>query len=87
MNEDVLMGEDGFHPWLAELGAYVVGALEPDEAEALRRHLAGCPVCRAEYQDLHSAAGLLAEVPGEAFEAAGGHGPDPAAWQIDAAYD
>lgn len=74
MNETVPTGEDGFHPWLAELGAYVVGALEPDEAEALRRHLAGCPVCQAEYQDLNSATALLAEVPAEAFESAGGIG-------------
>lgn len=77
------MNEEEFHPWLAELGAYVVGALEPDEAEAMRRHLATCPVCQAEYQDLNSSAALLAEVPAEAFEAVGGLGahPDPAGWE------
>jgi anti-sigma factor RsiW len=81
MNESVPMGEDAFHPWLAELGAYVVGALEPDEAQELRRHLADCPVCQAEYQDLSSAATLLAEVPAEAFEPAAGFGADPAGWE------
>ena len=31
-----------------ELGAYTLGALEPDEAAAVRRHLAVCPECAAE---------------------------------------
>lgn len=78
------MNEEEFHPWLAELGAYVVGALEPDEAVAMRRHLAACPVCQAEYQELNAATALLAELPAEAFEAAGGAGapgPDPAGWE------
>ena len=30
----------------------VLGALEPDEAEAVRNHLAGCPRCRREHADL-----------------------------------
>ncbi|WP_034262912.1 anti-sigma factor family protein [Actinospica robiniae] len=81
MNESVPTGEDGFHPWLAELGAYVVGALEPDEARELRRHLADCPVCQAEYQDLTSVTALLAEVPAEAFEPAAGFGADTASWE------
>ena len=31
-----------------DVAAYVLGALEPDEAEAFRRHLADCPECREE---------------------------------------
>jgi anti-sigma factor RsiW len=38
------------------LGGYVLGALEPDEAEAVRAHLPGCPACAAELA-------LLAELP------------------------
>jgi anti-sigma factor RsiW len=88
------MTEEEFHPWLAELGAYVLGALEPDEADSMRRHLATCPVCQAEYQELNPVVGLLASVPAEAFEAADGvagagatsgavrtAGPDPAMWE------
>jgi predicted anti-sigma-YlaC factor YlaD len=38
--------------WRNDIGAYAVGALEADEPAAVSRHLAGCPACRAEYQDL-----------------------------------
>lgn len=38
--------------FLDELGAYLVGGLEPEEASAVRRHLEGCPDCRAELRDL-----------------------------------
>lgn len=31
-----------------DVGAYVLGALEPDEAEAFRRHIADCAACRDE---------------------------------------
>jgi anti-sigma-K factor RskA len=31
-----------------DVAAYVLGALEPDEAEAFRRHIADCPACREE---------------------------------------
>lgn len=93
MNGNDPMMEAGFHPWLAELGAYVVGALEPDEEQALRRHLAACPVCQAECRELESAAGLLAAVPAEAFEpdaarhratadgVAHAPAPDPEMWE------
>jgi anti-sigma factor RsiW len=43
-----------------ELGAYVLDALEPDESEAVRAHLIGCPVCRAEVRRLADTAALLA---------------------------
>jgi Anti-sigma-K factor rskA, C-terminal/Putative zinc-finger len=35
-----------------EIGPYVLGALEPDEMEAMRRHLAGCSRCAAEVESL-----------------------------------
>jgi anti-sigma factor RsiW len=34
------------------LGGYVLHALEPDEAEAVRRHLAACDACAAEHGEL-----------------------------------
>ena len=37
--------------WRDDLGAYVIGALEEDERAAMRRHLAACPACRADYED------------------------------------
>jgi anti-sigma-K factor RskA len=43
-----------------DAGAYALGALEAGEAEAFRRHLAGCAVCRDEVAALRSAADALA---------------------------
>ncbi len=34
--------------WKEDLAAYMLGALEPDEAAELERHLEGCERCRAE---------------------------------------
>jgi predicted anti-sigma-YlaC factor YlaD len=45
------MGQ-GCARWRLDLGAYVIGALEGTEREALSRHLADCPACRADYEDL-----------------------------------
>lgn len=42
-----------------EVGAYVLGALDPDEARAFERHLEGCPGCREELDALRPAADLL----------------------------
>ena len=42
-----------------ELGAYVLGALEPDEAADIRRHLQECPDCAAERDALAPMPGLL----------------------------
>jgi anti-sigma factor RsiW len=36
------------HDCGGDAAAYVLGALEPDEAEEFRRHLASCSVCRDE---------------------------------------
>lgn len=38
--------------FLDEIGAYLVGGLDPDEAGAVRRHLEGCATCRDELNAL-----------------------------------
>jgi anti-sigma factor RsiW len=42
------------------LGAFALDAVDPDEAAAVREHLAGCPRCRDEVEQHHQTAGLLA---------------------------
>lgn len=46
-----------------ELGALVLGGLEPEEVAALRQHLEGCSACRAEHEQLATTVPLLALVP------------------------
>jgi anti-sigma factor RsiW len=41
------------------LGGYVLHALEPDEADAVRRHLAECAACAAEHGQLMSIPSIL----------------------------
>jgi len=41
------------------LGAHVLRALEPDEADAVRAHIASCPRCAAEHAALAPLPGLL----------------------------
>jgi anti-sigma factor RsiW len=41
------------------LGGYVLEALEPDEAEAVRSHLDSCPACAAEHASLAGLPALL----------------------------
>lgn len=41
------------------IGAYALGALDPDEAAAVRRHLEVCAECAAEYDALAPLPGLL----------------------------
>jgi anti-sigma-K factor RskA len=43
----------------ASVAAYVLGALEDDEADEVRRHLETCPTCPALAEDLRRAVGLL----------------------------
>lgn len=43
----------------ADVGAYLLGALEPAEQAAFERHLAGCPDCRAELEELRMAVDAL----------------------------
>jgi anti-sigma factor RsiW len=45
--------------WRGEIGAYIVGALDPDAAAAVRQHLARCADCRAEYDELAPLRGVL----------------------------
>lgn len=45
---------------LGDLGAYVLGGLEPDEVAALEAHLGGCAGCRTELQGLRPLPDLLA---------------------------
>jgi anti-sigma-K factor RskA/putative zinc finger protein len=47
------------HDCGGDAAAYVLGALEPDEAEAFRRHLAGCVVCRDEVTAFQQVADAL----------------------------
>lgn len=49
------------HEHRDELAAYLLGALEPGEAAALERHLAGCERCRTELEWLRPAVQLLPE--------------------------
>jgi anti-sigma-K factor RskA len=43
----------------ADAAAYVLGALEPGEAEAFRRHLATCVVCRDEVNEFRAVVNAL----------------------------
>jgi anti-sigma factor RsiW len=42
-----------------DVGAYLLGALDPAEQAAFERHLAGCPECRSELEELRAAADAL----------------------------
>jgi anti-sigma factor RsiW len=46
-----------------DVGAYVLDALEPEERERVRRHLAGCADCAATLRELEGLPGWLAQVP------------------------
>jgi anti-sigma-K factor RskA len=45
--------------WADDVGAYLLGALEPDEAAAFEAHLAGCAACRRDVDHLRVAADAL----------------------------
>jgi anti-sigma factor RsiW len=42
----------GCAEWRGELSACVLGALDGEKRAAMRRHLAACPACHAEFEDL-----------------------------------
>ncbi|GII85312.1 hypothetical protein Ssi03_33020 [Sphaerisporangium siamense] len=44
------------------LGAYTVGALDADEAARVETHLATCPECQAEFEELNGLTALLGRV-------------------------
>ncbi|MEU4607958.1 zf-HC2 domain-containing protein [Kribbella sp. NPDC023972] len=51
----------------SQLGAYALGALDPDEVREVDEHLATCAECRAELAELEELKEFLGEVPAEAF--------------------
>jgi anti-sigma factor RsiW len=55
----------------AAIGAHVLGALDPNEAAAVDAHLAGCPRCRAAYDELAALPALLGLVGAEEVAAVG----------------
>jgi hypothetical protein len=48
------------------LGAFALDAVDPEEAAAIRAHLAGCPRCTEEVAQHHQVAALLGNAGGEA---------------------
>lgn len=50
-------------PFATSAGAYVLGALSPEERHAFELHLRECADCRAEVHDLAGLPGLLSRVP------------------------
>jgi len=49
-----------------DLGAYVLGALTPDERQRVAEHLRDCPACAAEHEELRPLPALLGRVgPGD----------------------
>lgn len=51
----------------SQLGAYALGALDPDEAREVDAHLATCHECRAELAELEELNEFLDDIPPEAF--------------------
>lgn len=51
----------------ARLGAYAIGALDPTEARVVHEHLASCPDCQREVNELMTIRRALDQVPPEAF--------------------
>jgi hypothetical protein len=45
--------------WADAVGAYLLGALEPEEAERFEAHLAECQVCKRDIEELQVAADVL----------------------------
>jgi hypothetical protein len=57
-----------------QLGAYVLGTLDPDERRDVDAHLAGCETCRAGLVELEAVKDVLKDIPPEALL----HGPPDA---------
>lgn len=60
-----------------ELGAYALGALEPEDAGRVEKHLSGCARCRGELEELGAASALL-RTPGAQAGTAAVEEPQPA---------
>lgn len=54
-------------PFAHDDGAYVLGALSPDERAAFEEHLATCPACTDRVRELASLPALLAGLPASAY--------------------
>ncbi|HRD63345.1 MAG TPA: zf-HC2 domain-containing protein, partial [Nocardioides sp.] len=52
-----------------EDGAYVLGALSPEDRVGFERHLPGCPTCTEAIRELAGLPGLLARVPVDILDA------------------
>ena len=50
-----------------DLGAHVLGLLDAAQSRAVEEHLASCPACRREWEELRGMVDLLDDVPPEAF--------------------
>lgn len=55
-------------PAATGLGAYVLGALEPDERRRVEEHVAACRACAGELAEFRALPGLLAQVRPEDLE-------------------
>ena len=58
------MSQENYDPFMENIPAYALGALDGDEGSELRRHLETCPLCQAEltrYQQIGD--GLMAALP------------------------
>ncbi len=60
-----------------DAGAYVLGALPPEERLAFERHLATCPSCSRAVREFAGLPGLLAQVPLDVVESAPAPEPLP----------
>jgi predicted anti-sigma-YlaC factor YlaD len=62
-----------------DLGAYLLGALDPVAGDAVASHLETCQACREAYEEIAPVPVLLSRVPGNAF----GDTPDPRSGQAE----
>lgn len=62
---DKVTGGDTCAQVRLELGAYLLGAIEPAQRAMVNRHLRACPACRAELSDLADLPSLLRRIPAD----------------------
>ena len=55
-------------PFSRQDGAYLLGALSPQERRTYEEHLGNCPICSAALSEVAGLPGLLARLPAEAVE-------------------
>jgi hypothetical protein len=71
------------HDLQFDLGAYVLGALTPDEREVIDAHLASCPTCTAEMDEMSRLPVLLDLLPEDEVAAMGTGADHPAPDLVD----